>query len=106
MLDNKTKEWETLYENIPCRLSFMSSPPTDENYASSYDKSRTTGRQIGATRVTSKAKIFLKPEHLFRTGARLSVNRNEQMFFYKQAGEAKVYSEHIEIELQSAKEWS
>ena len=77
--------------NIPCRLSFSSVRPTDENVAAS---------------VTQSIKLFLAPEINIPAGCKITVTQNGKTTAYKQSGEPAVHTHHQEISLELFKKWA
>ena len=80
-----------IFSNIPCRLSFSSSRPTDENVAAG---------------VTQSIKLFLAPEINIPAGCKITVTQNGKTTAYKQSGEPAVHTHHQEISLELFKKWA
>lgn len=84
-------EDKAVLENIPCRLSFSSSPAaTDGNAAA----------------ISQTIKLFLDPEISIKPGSWITVTQNGVTTDYKQSGTPAVYSSHQEIILELAKEYA
>ena len=83
---------EAAAEQIPCRLSFSSSPATEES-----DTTATAAQTI---------KLFLAPEREIPPGCRIEVNQNGRTESYTQSGKAAVYFSHQEITLELWKGWT
>lgn len=83
---------EVAAEQIPCRLSFSSSPATEES-----DTATTTAQTI---------KLFLASEQEIPSGCRIEVNQNGRTESYAQSGKAAVYFSHQETILELWKGWT
>lgn len=82
----------TVYENVPCRLSF---------------KSVTAANEVAnATVATNVVKLFLGKDVPVPVGSKLVVTQNDVVGEYVGSGQAAVYSEHQEVVLERFKEWA
>lgn len=79
----KTAE-KTLYTDLPCRLSFSSSPAVSDGMAPG---------------ISQSVKLFVSPEAEIPPGCRIEVNRCGQIRKYKASGVPAVYPTHREITL-------
>ena len=77
--------------DVPCRLSFSLSRPTDENVAAG---------------VTQSIKLFLAPEINIPAGCKITVMQNGKTTAYKQSGEPAIHTHHQEISLELFKKWA
>ncbi len=84
----KTAE-KALYEAVPCRLSFASSP------AVSGDMAPEIGQSV---------KLFLSPEVEIPPGCRIDVTRAGRVISYKSSGMPALYPTHQEITLKAYEE--
>ena len=80
------------YENIPCRLSFNSSPKTVKANL--------------ANMAEQQVKLFLDPELQIVAGSKITVCHEGRTDTYKSAGMPKVYPGHQEIELEWCEVWA
>lgn len=79
----KTAE-KALYTDLPCRLSFASSPASTDGMAP----------QIGQS-----VKLFLSPDVDIPPGCRIEVHRGGRILQYRESGVPAVYPTHQEITL-------
>lgn len=79
-------------EGQPCRLSFSSSPNTNQTNT--------------ASQLIQTIKVFLAPEIKVRAGSKLVVTQNGVTTEYKSSGEPTLYQTHQEITLELFKRWS
>lgn len=87
-----TKQGEVcVYEEIPCRLSFSSSPVTDTN---------------GVTTKEQLVKLFLAPELVIKAGSKIVVTQNGITDEYESSGKPAVYGSHQEINLKLFEGWA
>jgi len=77
-------EETAVWENIPCRISFSSSPAAGEGTPPAK---------------TQTAKLFLAPETEIKPGSRVTVTRNGAATDYEASGEPARYLTHQEITL-------
>lgn len=92
--DETTKQTsfsDSYSEEIPCRLSVRSSPPTSDGKAAA---------------VQQEIKLFLAPEVEIKAGARVVVTQNGKTDEYKAAGEPVKYSNHQEVNLRLLDDWA
>lgn len=82
----------TAFKNIPCRLSFESIKNTNED--------------MNVNIRSSSVKLFLSPDIVVKTGAKIIVNQNNREFVYKSSGEPAVYETHQELILKLFDKWS
>ncbi len=85
------QELNLLYEDIPCRLSYSSSPKTN------VDNVGTKSQDI---------KVFLSCDFVIPTGSMLEICQNGVKAKYKSSGSPKLYSSHQEIELELSERWT
>lgn len=83
---------ETLFANIPCRLSFKSIEVTEESSS--------------AARTVQATVLLLDLQHKVPSGSKITVTHEGVTGVYERAGIPAVYSEHQEIPLVLRKEWS
>ena len=81
----------TLYSNQPCRLSYSKNPVTAEEEAPS---------------VLLSVRLFLPPELAIRPGCVFVVTQAGKTRTFKAASEPAVYTNHQEVELESADEYA
>lgn len=84
----------TLYEDLPCKLSFESIAAAAGDEAAS---------------VAQSVKLFLSPDVTVPAGSKVVVTRpngTERSFTYKRSGEPAIYSNHQEIDLELFKGWA
>ena len=79
-------------EGQPCRLSFSSSPNTNQTDT--------------AAQLVQTIKVFLAPEIRVQAGSKLTVTQNGVTTEYKSSGEPALYQTHQEIMLELFKEWA
>lgn len=79
-------------ENIPCRLDYTRSPPSDQTEA--------------AASITQTVRLFLNPEIEAKEGSAIKVKHNGEYLHYKSAGKPALYESHQEIELEALEEWA
>ena len=81
---------ETVYENIPCHLSYSSSPAADGGVVANID---------------GDAVLFLDPEYQIPAGSKIVVLQNGVVETYIQTGKPRVYksSQQISLKLQDKK---
>ena len=79
-------------EGQPCRLSFSSSPNTDQTDT--------------AAKLVQTVKVFLAPEISVQVGSKLTVTQNDVTTEYKSSGEPALYQTHQEIMLELFKGWA
>lgn len=94
-IDETTKQTKfedvDILTDVPCRLSFSSLRPTDENIAAS---------------VTQSIKLFLDPNIVIPAGCKITVTQNNKTIAYKQSGEPAFHTNHQEISLELFKKWA
>lgn len=78
--------------DIPCRLSYSSSPSTDESQ--------------GASKQTQSIRLFTAPEFDIEAGSKVAVTQNGQTIDYKSASEPAKYETHQEINLVLFDGWA
>lgn len=79
-------------EDIPCRLSFSSSPnasPTES-----------------ASQISQTIKLFMAPEITVAAGSKVTVTQNGVTTEYKSSGVPAVYETHQEIVLELFRGWA
>lgn len=81
-----------LYADIPCRLSYGSSPKTTP--------------QDTATVNSQTINLFLAPEYIIPAGCKITVTNKGTVVDYKSSGQPKMYESHQEIELELFKRWA
>ena len=82
----------TLYEDVPCKLSFQSTT--------------TTGTQDNVATVTQSVKVFLGTEYTVPAGCKIVVTRDDRVHEYKSSGEPSVFHNHQEIGLEKFDGWA
>ena len=82
----------TLFTNQPCRLSFISAPPSDKFVSLSQTLIHSDTPR--AHFVDQQIKLFIDPP-----GSKISVTQNGLTQYFKSSGAPAVYSSHQEIEL-------
>lgn len=83
---------KVIAENIPCRLDYTRSPPTDQTEA--------------AAAFTQSVRLFLNPTIEVKEGSSINVTHSGKLLHYKSAGRPTVYESHQEIELIAREEWA
>ncbi len=79
-------------ENIPCRISFKSSPATNQT-------------DTGAT-LTQSIVLFTYPEISIKPGSKITAVINGKEVIYKASGEPTKHRSHQEVELVIDKGWA
>ena len=79
-------------ENVPCRISFKSSPATRQT-------------DTGAT-LTQSIVLFTYPEVAIKAGSKIIAVINGEEVIYKASGEPTKHKSHQEVELVIDKEWA
>lgn len=87
----------TLFADQPCRLSFISAPPSDKLVATS--QSLLHSDPPRAHFVDQQIKLFIAPSLSIPPGSKISVTQNGVTALFKSSGAPAVYSSHQEIEL-------
>ena len=77
--------------DLPCRLSFGSSPSAVETDT--------------AAGIAQEIKLFLAPEVRVKPGSRIEVTQNGVAAAYRSSGVPAIYSRHQEINLTLFKKW-
>ncbi|WP_196603084.1 hypothetical protein [Pectinatus frisingensis] len=85
-----TGEEIPVHINIPCRLSFNSSPATD--------KTQTVDT------LSQNIKLFISPDIIIKAGSKIDVKQNNNTTVYKNSGQPAIYATHQEINLELYKE--
>lgn len=91
-IKTQTSAGETVFskkatlEEIPCRLSYRSSPES--------------GDERTYSKVNQTVKLFLEPEHIIPEGSKINVMYNGRTVTYKNTGKPAVYEAHQEINLE------
>ena len=87
----------TLFTNQPCRLSFISAPPSDKlvSFSNNLIHSDTPRAHF----VDQQIKLFIDPALDIPPGSKISVTQNGVTSLFKSSGATAVYSSHQEIEL-------
>lgn len=87
----------TLFADQPCRLSFISAPPSDKlvSFAHNLIHSDTPRAHF----VDQQIKLFIAPSLDIPPGSKISVTQNGVTSLFKSSGAPAVYSSHQEIEL-------
>ena len=87
----------TLFTNQPCRLSFISAPPSDKlvSFSNNLIHSDTPRAHF----VDQQIKLFIDPALDIPPGSKISVTQNGLTQYFKSSGDPAVYSSHQEIEL-------
>lgn len=87
----------TLFTNQPCRLSFISVPPSDKlvSFSNNLIHSDTPRAHF----VDQQIKLFIDPALDIPPGSKISVTQNGLTQYFKSSGAPAVYSSHQEIEL-------
>ena len=87
----------TLFADQPCRLSFISAPPSDKLVATS--QSLIHSDTPRAHFANQQIKLFIDPSLSIPPGSKISVTQNGLTQYFKSSGAPAVYSSHQEIEL-------
>lgn len=87
----------TLFTNKPCRLSFISAPPSDK--LASFSNNLSHSDTPRAHFVDQQIKLFIDPALDIPPGSKISVTQNGLTQYFKSSGAPAVYSSHQEIEL-------
>lgn len=85
----------TLFTNKPCRLSFISAPPSDKLVSNNLIHSDTPRAHLADQQI----KLFIDPSLDIPPGSKISVTQNSVTSLFKSSGAPAVYSSHQEIEL-------
>lgn len=94
----QTTNTETiLFTNKPCRLSFISAPPSDKLVSFSHNLIHSDTPR--AHFVDQQIKLFIDPALDIPPGSKISVTQNGLTQYFKSSGAPAVYSSHQEIEL-------
>ena len=90
---NKTTGYEDVVVLVdqPCRLSFSSSPSTNDG---------------DVPVIAQTVKLFFAPEVTVKEGSKITVLQNGVTTEYKQSGTTAVYSTHKEVILELFKGWA
>ena len=81
-----------ILEGQPCRLSFSSSPNTNQTES--------------AAQLVQTIKVFLAPDVRVQAGSKLTITQNGVTTEYKSSGEAALYQTQQEIMLELFKGWA
>ncbi len=81
-----------IYENVPCRLSFLSLNTTNESG--------------GAAEIRQIVKLFVPPETDIKAGSKIEVTQNGKTLQYKSSGVPARYETHNEIVLEPFERWA
>lgn len=87
----------TLFTNQPCRLSFISAPPSDK--LASFSNNLIHSDTPRAHLADQQIKLFIDPALDIPPGSKISVTQNGLTQYFKSSGAPAVYSSHQEIEL-------
>ena len=87
----------TLFTNQPCRLSFISAPPSDKLVSFSHNLIHSDTPR--AHFANQQIKLFIDPSLDIPPGSKISVTQNGLTQYFKSSGAPAVYSSHQEIEL-------
>lgn len=87
----------TLFSNQPCRLSFISAPPSDK--LASFSNNLIHSDTPRAHLADQQIKLFIDPSLDIPPGSKISVTQNGLTQYFKSSGAPAVYSSHQEIEL-------
>ena len=87
----------TLFADQPCRLSFISAPPSDK--LASFSNNLIHADTPRAHFVDQQIKLFIDPSLDIPPGSKISVTQNGLTQYFKSSGAPAVYSSHQEIEL-------
>ena len=92
-IGNLTKHREEiLYADIPCRLSYSSSPDNTQSDA--------------AAATTQSIKLFINPAYNIPSGCKIEVTHKGSKTDYSASGQPKLYISHQEIELTLFEGWA
>ena len=101
----QTTNTETiLFTNKPCRLSFISAPPSDKLVSFSHNLIHSDTPR--AHFVDQQIKLFIDPALDIPPGSKISVTQNGLTQYFKSSGAPAVYSSHQEIELARLDEFA
>lgn len=92
-----TNTYTTLFADQPCRLSFISAPPSDKFVTTSQTLIHSDTPR--AHYVDQQIKLFIDPSLHIPPGSKISVTQNGVTSLFKSSGAPAVYSSHQEIEL-------
>ena len=81
-----------ILEGQPCRLSFSSSPNTNQTES--------------AAQLVQTIKVFLAPDVRVQAGSKLTITQNGVTTEYKSSGESALYQTQQEIMLELFKGWA
>ena len=99
--DDSTKQTTnaetTLFADQPCRLSFISAPPSDKFVSLSQTLIHSDTPR--AHYANQQIKLFIDPSLDIPPGSKISVTQNGVTSLFKSSGAPAVYSSHQEIEL-------
>lgn len=87
----------TLFADQPCRLSFISAPPSDKLVSFSHNLIHSDTPR--AHFANQQIKLFIDPALDIPPGSKISVTQNGVTSLFKSSGHPAVYSSHQEIEL-------
>lgn len=87
----------TLFTDQPCRLSFISAPPSDKLVSLSQTLIHSDTPR--AHFANQQIKLFIDPSLSIPPGSKISVTQNGVTSYFKSSGAPAVYSSHQEIEL-------
>lgn len=92
--EDKTTDFEevVVLENMPCKLSFSNSPPTNDNGVAGI--------------VTQSVKLFIAPEVKINPNSKIIVTQNYVEETYTNSGEPLRFATHQEVTLNLFKEWA
>lgn len=94
----------TLFTNQPCRLSFISAPPSDKLVSFSHNLIHSDTPR--AHFANQQIKLFIDPSLDIPPGSKISVTQNGLTQYFKSSGAPAVYSSHQEIELARLDEFA
>jgi hypothetical protein len=94
--ENKSSGFKEIivYENIPCKLSFVSLQPVNQTETAA-ELIKKAKLFIGSERV----KLFIGNDVVIRPGSKLTVKRKNRIYEFKQSGNPAVFGSHQEIML-------
>lgn len=87
----------TLFTNQPCRLSFISAPPSDKLAPFSHNLIHTDTPR--AHLADQQIKLFIDPSLDIPPGSKISITQNGLTQYFKSSGTPAVYSSYQEINL-------
>lgn len=87
----------TLFADQPCRLSFISAPPSDKLVSFSHNLIHSDTPR--AHFANQQIKLFIDPSLDIPPGSKISVTQNGLTQYFKSSGVPAVYSSHQELEL-------